>query len=332
MSPSLPFTLAAVLLVGTQAVAGQTGPGPRNAHGLAYDRSSGTLVLFGGATATEVRDDTWLWKDGAWRPGPAKGPPPRTFPAMTYDSARAEVILFGGNRVLFGDSLHRPAVLGDTWIWRHGGWTLAAEDGPAPRAEAAIAYDPRRRRVVLFGGYGYVREVRTRLGDTWEWDGKRWSRVSRTGPRPRSGAAMAYDPDIGAVVLFGGSGGPLGDTWAWNGTSWRRLPVGVAPGRFNAAMTWDPGSRVLVRFGGWDGKRRPGGTWELRGSAWVETVGAGPAGRNHTVMVGLSDRGSVVLYGGHDGEHVFGDLWERRAGEWVRLETIAPALRVENGH
>jgi len=125
---------------------------------------------------------------------------------------------------------------------------------------------------------------------------------------------MAYDPEIGAVVLFGGNGGPLGDTWAWNGEAWRRLSVPAAPGRFNSAMAWDPGSRALVRFGGWDGKRRPAGTWELRESGWIEAAGSGPAGRNHTVLVSARDRGSLLLYGGHDGDYVFGDLWERRCG------------------
>jgi len=331
MNPSI--TLACALLVAaTRAFTLQAGPGPRNAHGVAYDASTGTLVLFGGATASEVRGDTWLWKAGEWRQAAVRGPSPRTFPAMTHDSVRGEVILFGGNQVLFGDSLHPPAVLGDTWIWRQGGWSLAAENGPSPRAETAMAYDPRRGRVVLFGGYHLVRGAITRLGDTWEWDGTRWMRVSRAGPRPRSGAAMAYDPAIGAVVLFGGAGGPLGDTWAWDGGTWRRLKVSAAPGRFNSAMAWDPGRRVLVRFGGWNGKRRPGGTWELRGSGWIEAAGPGPAGRNHTVMVSAPDRGSVMLYGGHDGDHVFGDLWERRGGEWVRLEAVAPARRVENGH
>ena len=28
---------------------------------------------------------------------------------------------------------------------------------------------------------------RIRLGDTWEWDGRRWTRMSDTGPSPRSG-------------------------------------------------------------------------------------------------------------------------------------------------
>ena len=93
-------------------------PGVRNAHGAAYDVRDNSLVLFGGATADEVRGDTWRWKDGSWRLCDGAGPGPRTFPTMAYDAARGEIVLFGGNRVLFGDSTHPTTMLGDTWVLR----------------------------------------------------------------------------------------------------------------------------------------------------------------------------------------------------------------------
>ena len=309
-----------------------TTPGPRNAHAAVYDASDSAIVLFGGATDREVRGDTWRWKRGAWRRLPHSGPGPRTFPAMAYDAALDEVVLFGGNRVLFGDSLHLPAMLGDTWRLRGNRWTLVSSVGPSPRAEAAIAYDPGRRRTVLFGGYDISPEGRThRLGDTWEWDGRRWRLAGETGPAPRSGAAMAYHPGIG-VVLFGGSGGPRGDTWRWDGRAWERLPIPPAAGRFNTGMALDPSSDRLVRFGGWDGTGRVSDTWELSDTGWVRIDSLGPAARNHAAVVGAPDRGSVLLYGGHDGDNVFGDLWERRNGRWRALEAAQPVRRLPNGH
>jgi hypothetical protein len=315
-----------------QAGPGPAIPGPRNAHGLAYDIRDSALVLFGGATAEEVRGDTWLWKAGSWREASVCGPEPRTFPAMVYDSARGELVLFGGNRVLFGDSIRPPTMLGDTWVWRSGAWIRVADDGPTPRSEAAVAYDPIRQRTVLFGGYELSGGRVKRLGDTWEWNGTNWTQITSSGPSPRSGGAMAYDPERRAVVLFGGSGGPLGDTWSWNGREWTRLDVSPAAGRFNTAMAWDPSVRRLLRFGGWDGKERTSDTWELKSKGWVRIQSGGPSSRNHTAMVSAAGRGAIILYGGHDGDRVFGDLWERRKGRWLLLQSSEPVRRVENGH
>ena len=337
MLPALWTVVSAARVAVTLAALPQSGPEPspgvRNAHAAVYDSRGHALVLFGGATASEVRADLWRWRAGSWRLAPDTGPDGRTFPAMAYDSTRDEVVLFGGSRVLFGDSASPPAMLGDTWLLRGEGWTRVSRSGPTPRAEAAAAHDVRRGRTVLFGGRvtspdGQV----TRLGDTWEWDGERWARVSTTGPSPRSGAAMAYDPGLRAVVLFGGSGGPLGDTWSWNGRDWTRLHVAPAPGRFNTVMAWDPAARRLVRFGGWDGQQRTSDTWELRDSEWVRFQDEGPSPRNHAVLVSAPDRGSVILFGGHDGEMVLGDLWERRHGRWVLIQSATPVRRVLNGH
>ncbi|MEZ0335725.1 MAG: hypothetical protein ACAI18_17155 [Gemmatimonadales bacterium] len=307
-------------------------PGPRNAHGTVYDLRDSALVLYGGATADAVRGDTWRWKAGTWRLVSLDGPGPRTFPALAYDSARGEVVLFGGNRVLFGDSMRPTAMLGDTWVLRGDTWLRMAEAGPPQRAEAAIAHDPGRRRTVLFGGRYEVDGKTVRLGDTWEWDGSQWTRMSSSGPSPRSGAAMAYHPGLQAVVLFGGSGGPLGDTWSWNGREWTLLPVPTAPGRFNTVMAWDPSTKRLARFGGWDGKERTSDTWELEEEGWVRFQGDRPSSRNHATMVTAADRGSMLLYGGHDGDRVFGDLWERGHGRWRLREFTEPVARVANGH
>lgn len=327
------ISLAGVLLLlsGSLNQGGQS-PGPRNGHGAAYDLGDHSLVVFGGATADEVRGDTWRWKSGTWRRLDTPSPSPRTFPSLAFDQARNELVLFGGNRVLFGDSTNPPRMLGDTWILRGDRWRLATTEGPPPRAEAVAVYDSRRGRVVLFGGYHLGEDGRTqRLGDTWEWDGAKWTRVADIGPSPRNGAAMAFDPQLG-LVLFGGSGGPKGDTWRWDGRHWNRLGIPDVAGRFNSVMARDPGTGRLVRFGGYDGKARVGDSWELGDSAWEQVDSTGPAARNHSTLVSAPDRGSVLLYGGHNGDEVFGDLWERKGGRWVVLEPAAPVVRVPNGH
>src|SRR5207245_2328982 len=69
---------------------------------------------------------------------------------------------------------------------------------------------------VLFGGGNLAGS----MGDTWEWDGVRWTQVASTGPAPRSATAMAYDELRGKAVLFGGvtdQSAMLQDTWEWTG-------------------------------------------------------------------------------------------------------------------
>jgi hypothetical protein len=251
----------------------------------------------------------------------------------------SRVFLVGGSRVLFGDESAPDArdaaqrLFADTWIWDGSQWAQVTGAQPPPRSEAAAAWDPKRKRLVLFGGYTWKAGVREYLQDTWEFDGAAWARFSTGGPSPRAGAAMAFDPELGQVVLFGGSGGK-NDTWIWDGTAWSEVPAPTPPpGRFNAAIA-APASGHVLRFGGWDGQLRTADTWRLRGGLWslVKTDEAPPA-RNHAAMTHDTRRGCFVLFGGHDGINVFGDVWERcGTGEWKRVARTGPRERVPNGH
>jgi hypothetical protein len=309
-------------------------PGVRNAHAMVYDESAGRVVMYGGADERQIRGDTWAWDVNArqWQQLATEGPPPRSFPSFAYDAARNEAVLFGGNRVLFGTEADRDTILGDTWVWRGGRWSQRIVDGPHARSEAALAYDRKRRRVVLFGGYHRDGSRTVRLGDTWEWDGTSWTAVAASGPEPRSGAAMAYDEGRKRVVLFGGSGRPPG-TWEWNGRAWRRLEsAGAPPSLFNPAMTFDRRSGALLRFGGWTGSARIAETWLLHPAGWTMVDASGPVARNHAAVVFDRRRGRALLFGGHDGEFVFGDVWEWAGRAWTRVLDEAPRRRVNNGH
>jgi hypothetical protein len=76
--------------------------------------------------------------------------------------------------------------------------------------------------------------------------------------------ALAYDANLGAVVLFGGVAGPgkqSGDTWVWNGTNWKEIHLAGVPGaRWNAGIVFDPGANGLLLFGGFSGATL-GDTW-----------------------------------------------------------------------
>ena len=88
------------------------------------------------------------------------------------------------------------------------------------RGEPGVAYDIKRKRLVVFGG---STGPGTALGDTWEYDGKQWTRVATTGPGPLQGIAMVYDEARSMTSLIGGMNverAMSGKTWGWGGTTW----------------------------------------------------------------------------------------------------------------
>jgi hypothetical protein len=310
--------------------------GVRNAHGMVFDAARRQVVLYGGADASRVRQDTWAW-DGLrrqWMVVTTGGPEARTFPAMAFDEVRGEIVLFGGNRVLFGATNNDAATfLDDTWVMRGNSWIRRSVRGPSARAEAAMTYDRRRRRTVLFGGYSRTPGGRVRYGDTWEWDGDRWQMIAADGPAARNGAALAFDDVQGAVVLSGGPPAFVGpETWEWDGHSWRQSPEQPPPGRFNPAMAYHAGLEALLRFGGWTGKARAADTWIRARGQWHEVRGRSPSPRNHSGLAYDAFRGRAVLFGGHDGDFVFGDTWEFDGQAWQQVSRTTPQRRVANNH
>src|SRR5207245_6831744 len=92
---------------------------------------------------------------------------------------------------------------------------------PPPREDAAMAYDPARHRLLLFGG---VDNNASPLDDTWSWDGTNWTQETPTASPPALYMqGMAPFDKGGSTVLFGGFGfnpaaGPgSSETWIWNG-------------------------------------------------------------------------------------------------------------------
>lgn len=105
---------------------------------------------------------------------------------------------------------------------------------PGPRAGAVLAYHAATENLLLFGGADY-----RSLGDSWIWQGDGWAPVADSpSPLPRHDPSMAYDPDAGELVLFGGVRATgrarypllqLEDTWVWNGSKWQAGPCHTTP-------------------------------------------------------------------------------------------------------
>ncbi len=159
------------------------GPGPRAALRMAYDAERRVVVLFGGAAPPsgdgrqEYLGDTWTWNGREWRRVAATGPAARRDYSMTYDARRGLVLLYGGAAGTGADTRR----FDDMWAWDGRTWRELVLRAPTPghRYVSAMAYDARRDRTVLYGGYSCERGA-NQCGvrdDTWEWDGTAWTRM-----------------------------------------------------------------------------------------------------------------------------------------------------------
>jgi len=147
----------------------------RGAQGMVYDTVRGKMLLFGGVIHSPANSptDTWEFDGAQWQQVATNGPPGRRdAQEMIFDSHRGVAVLFGGD---FWDEQTPVApphfiVYGDTWEWDGVQWRQLnlSGPGPAPRYGHAMAYDSKRRKVVLFGGTLYS-HAGPRANDTWEY-------------------------------------------------------------------------------------------------------------------------------------------------------------------
>lgn len=202
---------------------------------IAYSSKSDRGVLFGGVDLNtgDLNSDTWTYDPRAdtWtKQAPVVSPPARNFGAMVYDEKADKFVLFGGGGASGG--------LGDTWMYDYGTntWTnKKPANSPAPRVYQSIVYEPNTNRVILFGGVkeetaNEASNSQTPFGDTWSYDPdtNTWKELSpAVSPSARGWHALAYDADIGKILLFGGGvsrGQPTNDLWQFDPTSdtWTR--------------------------------------------------------------------------------------------------------------
>ncbi|MCK6550072.1 hypothetical protein L6R52_29830, partial [Myxococcota bacterium] len=165
------------------------------------------------------RLESWAYRDRRWERLEVDGPPPRVDWSLAYDEARDQVVLFGGGRLYSSGDI----VMGDTWTFDGEAWS------PGPSAPArmgvVMGYDPRRQRVVRYGGFSsYISEptqiLAERSSDVLEWDGAAWTDVTPPASGPPewvTGDQLDYDPVLDRVVRsrFGAY------AWAWDGVRWQ---------------------------------------------------------------------------------------------------------------
>lgn len=308
----------------------------------------------GKVPATEVA----VWQ----KLGATTTPDARYLQAVAFDTARKMVVMFGGAGMSPNTGMATPTQ--DTWEWStaSGKWSnRTAGTAPDARSGAAMIYDSKRGKVVLFGGRsgsGYNYE------DTWEWDPGTgvWTDLTNAGSHPsgRSQFGMVYEASTGKVLLFGGgrsdanvSDGTgvvvsLGDTWELDPAThvWTALTPTASPSaRHDFGLVWDSTRNKAVLFGGMQIDtsgvsgipKQDSWEWDPSTATWTERTSQGskPAARYGHSMAFDGSRNKVVVFGGFD-MATGGSLndvwdWDPTTGTWSQRLTGAeegmPAAR-----
>lgn len=231
-----------------------------------------------------------------------------------------------------------PPALEASTVSTNASWvSLTPSVGPSPllRASAAMTYDAADGYTLLFGG---CNRHLCPLGDTWKYQDGLWTNLTSSlavAPPARQGAALAFDPLDGYVLMFGGVGAnnvTLNDTWQYVGGTWTQIPTaaGAAPSaRSFAQATFVPAVNAVVLFGG----RSASGsvlsdTWTFAHGAWADESGAlalAPPARAAAVFSYDPTDGYAVLFGGSGACGTYcGDTWSYDARGWADLTGSLP--------
>lgn len=203
------------------------------------------------------------------------------------------------------------------------GWVpLEVKNNPGPLQDGEVTYDSKRNKIVLFGGAsGYIGDNQwDYLNDTWEWDGKTWTKMSSdVYPPARLDHAIAYDENRKVVVLFGGLGkdGRLSDTWEWDGSSWTEKKTETQPyPRSGHEMAYDPIRKKVVVYGGYSDPTFYNDAWEWNGTNWnqIDLNAEAPVASVFALSLNTDENFIFALLSGTPG-----GTWKWEEDTWTRL-------------
>lgn len=261
---------------------------------MVYDSLRSRVIVFAGHDGISERSDLWAW-DSATRTWvelfiQAGGPGPRTLASMAHDPNRDRFVVFGRVTCYNVECEQTWEFDPNSHLWTAFGSSSLGDLEPGGRIAPQLAYDPNRRRMILFGGRTHWGSY---PGGTFEWTGSRWSLITSDGPQGRWGHKLVTDHARNRLVLFGGYDHTANnyaqafypETWEWDGLSWS-LRAATGPGaRVAPGLAWDAARGVTVLF---SGEGYPPDTWEWNGATWTQraTVASPPAGENQLVWDG----------------------------------------------
>ena len=265
---------------------------------------------------------------------------PRAGHKMIFDTENNRVILYGGNT----ESETRQ-FYDDTWIFSptDNTWTQLIIDGPDPRGGHAMAYNPDKGTVLLFGGRTSTR----RLDDTWIFDCRTeiWTEIeTETNPEGRSDSDIVYDSIRKVFILYGGWGDRSGlqsDTWMFDPESntWPEYETVNNPGTmYGQSLEFDPVGERVILYGGHIrspvSREYVDEVWFFYpdNSSWVQSNCLNkPHGRYWNAASYSTEYSLLLVFGGSYGDGSLNETWVFNTDEvsWTLLDSpYFPSRRV----
>lgn len=267
-------------------------PGRRDAA-MAYDVARDRVVLFGGTSfllqppwpPPWTLSDTWEWDGTDWIQQHPLVSPPAGPANMVYDNLRQMCVLTTGSETwewnglswslratsgVAGEYLAFDSIRGVTVAAGNGGvvsewngttWTTKMPTTPAMYRTGngfrSMAFDPNRGRCLIFAAHFDTDP--SPIDNLWEWDGTDWQ-VSPSAPSPIYywfGMTLAYNPDRGKVMWYGGTRYSGDAFWTFElqpNNAWTLLTSGALPTtgaeRLGACLVHHAGRGTMLSFGG----------------------------------------------------------------------------------
>ena len=311
-----------------------TMPPCTNESGIAYQRSTATVLLVGGVCVTSTltspsTDEAWQWDGTTWTKIATKSTVIRvTNQAIAYDPMRDITLEFGGTEAYGSprsatyafdpsvvDTAATPPAFTADWILRD------TNDGPpGPRSLAPMRADPANKVIYLLNGL----TDGTPFIDFWVYQNGGWQRIIADNTPACGTPFAAFDTDRSRLVSVCNDG----TTEEWDGAAWKTFAdlKTKPPYRQFAEMFYDQSLKKTVLYGGWDGSNYLNTTWQWDGTSWTEQKNNRAPARTLQAMWFDPILKKTVIYGGlgrptpSDRLERYNDMWSLGTNGWTEIK------------
>jgi hypothetical protein len=281
----------------------QNGPALGNPM-IEFDRRTGEMILVGQNASKD--GEMYRRTGGGWeKVSPANMPKCVGQGSLVYMKHTNSVFLVGG--VCANGS---PTDITSEWNgtdWRD----IKAQPTQGYVTAFALAYDPIRMEMLLYGGDEYGAR-----NDTYRFRDNSWRKVtSLLYPGPRSLYLFEQDPANGIGWLFGGFNDNVvySDLWKYTNGTWLRMNAPNTPvGCTYPAGAWDPVRNRLVMH------CELSGLYEFDGASWkaFADLDKKPIAGRFSRMDYDEKSKRIAYFGGFDGVNYLRNLWFWDGKEW----------------